>query len=96
MNYIDTGLLEIWARGVDKHSDNELDSDHDYRRIDNELPVCPICHNHPRAWLSEKKDVGILRCCNFGTVVLSSDVKEEPVNIFSLVRAWGCGISREM
>ena len=96
MNFLNADLLETWARGVDRHSDKELDSDSEYSRIDNELPVCPICHNHPRAWLSKKKDVGMLRCWNFGTVVLSSDVKDEPVNIFSLVRAWWSGISREI
>ena len=89
-------LLEIWARCVDSHSDDELDADPDYQRIDNEFPVCPICHTHPRAWLSEKKDVGILRCCNFGTVVCSADVEKSPVNHFSLEQVWLNGLSGEM
>lgn len=91
---LDRRIMEIWARGVDRYSDDDLDADHDYRRIDNDLPVCPVCNNYPRAWLSTKKDVGILRCCDFGTVVLSSDVNEDPVTKYSLEREWGKYLSR--
>lgn len=70
--------LEIWARGVDRHSDKELDEDSDYRRVDEFMPLCHECHKHPRAWVSIKGDVGVVRCCNFGMVVVS-DVGAEPV-----------------
>ena len=72
-------LLEIWARGVDRHPDKELDEDSDYRRVDEFMPLCPRCRKHPRAWVSIKGDVGVVRCCNFGMVVLS-DIGGEPVS----------------
>lgn len=92
---LDKKILEVWARGVDSHTDNELDADADYRRIDTSLALCPICHNHPRAWLSEKNDVGVLRCCNFGCVIVSGDLENDPVTQFSIEQVWHREIARK-
>jgi hypothetical protein len=77
-------LLEIWARGVDRHPCKELDEDSDYRRVDESMPLCPRCHKHPRAWVSIKGDVGVVRCCGFGMVTVSG-ISGEPVSENTLV-----------
>ena len=82
-------ILEILAKGIDKHSDSELDSDPNYYRVDESISICPLCKARPRAWLSKEKDVGILRCCSFGTVIVTPDTEKEPVTISSLERAFG-------
>lgn len=87
-------ILEFWAKGIDKHSDSELDSDPNYYRVDESISICYPCNDRPRAWLSKKKDVGILRWCNFGIVIVTPDTEKEPVTISSLERVFGRILSR--
>lgn len=80
--------MENWARAVDKHSDKELDADHDYIRVDGEMPHCPICNSQPRAWIDRHHRCGVVRSCASSCTVVTADEKKEPVTSDSLGRAW--------
>ena len=81
-------LMENWARAVDKHSDKELDADHDYIRVDGEMPRCPRCNNRPQAWLDRHHRCGVVRCCATSCTIVTANEKEEPVSSGSLGVAW--------
>ena len=88
---MDTGRrswMENWARGVDRHSDKELDADHDYIRVDGKMPRCPRCNNRPQAWLDRHHRCGIVRCCASSCTVVTADENLEPVSSDSLRIAW--------
>lgn len=87
-------LGETRARGISDIPDHMLDADACYRRIDELLPKCPKCHHHPKAWISERNDSGIVRCCIHSVVVVSMNAEEDPVLPSSLAFAWRTLLSK--
>lgn len=77
---------EVWARVLSDIPDHMLDAD--YRRIDSLLPICPMCHHHPKAWISEGNDRGIVRCCGISVTMVSMNTEEDPVSSASLASGW--------
>lgn len=91
MNYMSANEQregEIWAKVISDVPDYMLDADACYRRIDNLLPICPICHHHPKAWIAERNDRGIVRCCSSSVTIVSMNTEEDPVSSASLASAW--------
>ena len=87
-------MLEIWARGVDKRPLESFEKDPKFEKVDTSgLRVCPYCGKQPIAYISKKKDVGIIRCCIFSAACVSeypdAYPDAEPVKVSDLWRQWG-------
>ena len=82
--------LEIWARGVDKRPLESFEKDPEFEKVDtSELRVCPHCGKQPVAYISKKKDVGVIRCCIFSSSCVSDYPEVDPITIYTLRLQWG-------
>lgn len=81
--------LECWARAIDRLSPEFLDKDAGYEKVDtSHFMACPCCGEQPRAWISRHKDSGTVKCCIYGSTIVSANGDEEPVTTVGLEISW--------